>query len=185
MQRHCFGAIPTREQKNINSLRIIRMNTGMDKLILDACCGSRMMWFDKQNPLAVFMDIRDEECTLCDGRNLEVHPDVVGDFRNIPFEDATFRLVVFDPPHLVRLGANSYTAHKYGKLFPSWETDLKQGFNECMRVLKPEGVLIFKWNETQNPVSHIIETFGVNPLFGHKSGKNSKTQWMCFLKSTY
>lgn len=92
------------------------MNTGMDKLILDACCGSRMMWFDKQNPLAVFMDIRDEECTLCDGRNLEVHPDVVGDFRNIPFEDATFRLVVFDPPHLVRLGANSYTAHKYGKL---------------------------------------------------------------------
>ena len=45
-----------------------------DKLILDACCGPRMMWFDKQNPLAVFMDIRDEECTLCDGRNLEVHP---------------------------------------------------------------------------------------------------------------
>ena len=36
-----------------------------------------MMWFDKQNPLAMFMDIRDEECTLCDGRNLEVHPDVV------------------------------------------------------------------------------------------------------------
>ena len=22
-----------------------------------------MMWFDKQNPLAMFMDIRDEECT--------------------------------------------------------------------------------------------------------------------------
>lgn len=41
-----------------------------DKLILDACCGPRMMWFDKQNPLAMFMDIRDEECTLCDGRNL-------------------------------------------------------------------------------------------------------------------
>lgn len=156
-----------------------------DKLILDACCGPRMMWFDKQNPLAVFMDIRDEECTLCDGRNLEVHPDVVGDFRNMPFEDATFRLVVFDPPHLVRLGANSYTAHKYGKLFSSWETDLKQGFDECMRVLKPEGILIFKWNETQIATSRIIKIFGVNPLFGHKSGKNSKTQWMCFLKSAY
>lgn len=74
-----------------------------DKLILDACCGPRMMWFDKQNPLAVFMDIRDEECTLCDGRNLEVHPDVVGDFRNMPFEDATFRLVVFDPRILFAL----------------------------------------------------------------------------------
>ena len=92
----------------------------------------------------------------------------------MPFEDATFRLVVFDPPHLVRLGANSYTAHKYGKLFSSWETDLKQGFDECMRVLKPEGVLIFKWNETQIAASRIIKIFGVNPLFGHKSGKNSK-----------
>ena len=108
-----------------------------------------------------------------------------GDFRNMPFEDATFRLVVFDPPHLVRLGANSYTAHKYGKLFSSWETDLKQGFDECMRVLKPEGVLIFKWKETQIAASRIIKIFGVNPLFGHKSGKNSKTQWMCFLKSAY
>ena len=115
-----------------------------NKLILDACCGPRMMWFDKRNPQAVFMDIRDEEHILCDGRSLEVHPDVIGDFRRIPFEDATFRLVVFDPPHLVRLGDNSYMAHKYGRLFPTWETDLKQGFDECMRVLKPEGVLIFK-----------------------------------------
>lgn len=101
------------------------MNMKTDKLILDACCGPRMMWFDKRNPQAVFMDIRDEEHILCDGRSLEVHPDVIGDFRRIPFEDATFRLVVFDPPHLVRLGDNSYMAHKYGRLFPTWETDLK------------------------------------------------------------
>lgn len=60
-----------------------------DKLILDACCGPRMMWFDKRNPQAVFMDIRDEEHILCDGRSLEVHPDVIGDFRSIPFEDAS------------------------------------------------------------------------------------------------
>lgn len=30
------------------------------KLILDACCGSRMFWFNKTNPLTTFMDIRDE-----------------------------------------------------------------------------------------------------------------------------
>lgn len=54
-----------------------------------------------------------------------------------------------------------------------------------MRVLKPEGILIFKWNETQIAASRIIKIFGVNPLFGHKSGKSSKTQWMCFLKSAY
>ncbi len=54
------------------------------KLILDACCGSRMFWFDK-NPLALFADIRDEEYILCDGRNLKVHPDIVSDFTDMPF----------------------------------------------------------------------------------------------------
>ena len=29
------------------------------KIILDACCGSRMFWFDKENPLTLFADIRD------------------------------------------------------------------------------------------------------------------------------
>lgn len=29
-----------------------------DKLILDACCGSRMFWFDKHNPLVLFVDKR-------------------------------------------------------------------------------------------------------------------------------
>ena len=28
------------------------------KPILDACCGSRMFWFDKDNPFVEFMDIR-------------------------------------------------------------------------------------------------------------------------------
>ena len=157
-------------------------NTSSNKLILDACCGPRMMWFDKQNPLTVFMDIRDEEFIACDGRHINVHPDILGDFRKVPFKDETFRLVVMYPPHFNKLGINSYTAQKYGRLFPSWETDLKQGFDECMRVLKPEGILIFKWNETQISASKIIDLFGVTPLFGHKSGKYSNTHWMCFMK---
>lgn len=43
-----------------------------DKKILDVCCGPRMMWFDKQNPLAVYMDIRAEEFTACDGRQVSL-----------------------------------------------------------------------------------------------------------------
>lgn len=37
------------------------------KLILDACCGSRMFWFDKNRADTVYMDIRDESHTLCAG----------------------------------------------------------------------------------------------------------------------
>ena len=153
-----------------------------DKIILDACCGGRMFWFNKQNPNTVYMDIRDEEFEACDGRTIKIHPDLIADFRNIPFPDDSFRLVVFDPPHLNSIGASSYTAQKYGRLFPTWETDLKRGFDECIRVLRPLGILIFKWNEFQIPVNRILEIFEMQPLFGHKSGKNSKTHWMCFMK---
>ncbi|WP_300828894.1 methyltransferase [uncultured Rikenella sp.] len=155
----------------------------MKKLILDACCGARMMWFDKQNPLAVFMDCRDTEYTLCDGRKLEVHPDIMADFRQIPFPDGSFRLVVFDPPHLDNANPEAYMAQKYGTLQRvQWKDDLKAGFDECMRVLEPFGVLIFKWNETRVTVKRILEIISAKPLFGHKSGKASKTHWMCFMK---
>lgn len=145
-----------------------------DKKILDACCGNRMMWFDKADPDTIYMDIRDAEFIACDGRRVRIHPDLIADFRDMPFDDCCFKLVVFDPPHFNRLGVNSYTAQKYGRLFPSWETGLKQGFDECMRVLEPFGILIFKWNESQIPVSRLLEIFGQEPLFGHRSGKASK-----------
>lgn len=154
-----------------------------DKKILDACCGPRMFWFDKHHPNAVYMDIRREEFTACDGRHIKVDPDLLGDFRNMPFEDESFKLVVFDPPHFNQLGDRSFTAQKYGKLSLCWEADLKAGFDECMRVLEPSGILIFKWNEFQIPVNKILEIFGQQPLFGHKSGKASKTHWMCFMKN--
>lgn len=48
--------------------------------ILDACCGSRMFWFDKENPNVTFMDNRELEDILCDGRKLAIKPDIVGGF---------------------------------------------------------------------------------------------------------
>lgn len=153
------------------------------KKILDACCGSRMFWFDKQNPNVDFCDLRVLEDTLCDGRTLEIKPDIVCDFTNLPMKDNSYHLVVFDPPHLIKVGDKSWLAKKYGKLpLNEWEEMLRKGFRECMRVLKNNGVLIFKWNETDVPVSKIFEVIGCEALFGHKSGKREKTHWLCFMK---
>ncbi|HCF8363555.1 hypothetical protein [Klebsiella pneumoniae] len=58
-----------------------------EQTILDMCCGSRMFWFDKQDPRAVFADIRSEQHTLCDGRSLIISPDIIADFRALPFAD--------------------------------------------------------------------------------------------------
>ncbi|MFU0790674.1 MAG: class I SAM-dependent methyltransferase [Virgibacillus proomii] len=147
--------------------------------ILDACCGSRMFWFDKQNKDVLYMDNRELSDTLCDGRKLEVRPDLIADFKNMPFDDNSFYLVVFDPPHLLRIGDSSWMAKKYGKLSEDWPNDIKKGFDECMRVLKPNGTLIFKWNEDQIKLSEILKVIKVKPLFGNR---RSKTHWLVFMK---
>ena len=142
-----------------------------------------MFWFDKNNPLVIFMDNREFEDVLCDGRSLRVKPDVLGDFRNIPYNSGTFDIVIFDPPHLLKAGEKSWLAKKYGKLNQStWREDLKQGFSECFRVLKPNGILVFKWNETDITVSEILKLTEQKPLIGHKSGKLNKTHWLLFYK---
>lgn len=93
---------------------------------------------------------------------------------------ASFRMVVFDPPHLLRAGESSWLAQKYGKLNKeTWRDDLKQGFNECFRVLEPGGFLIFKWNEDQVKVTEVARLFPVQPLFGQRGGK---THWLVFMK---
>jgi hypothetical protein len=147
--------------------------------IIDVCCGSKMFWFDKNNTDTVFMDIRELEDTLCDGRKLFIKPDIIGDFRDIPFADNTFKLAVFDPPHLVRLGKNSWMAKKYGVLNEAWQEDIKKGFDECMRVLQSHGILVFKWNEEQIKIKDVLSVIGYKPLFGDK---RSKTMWMVFMK---
>lgn len=150
--------------------------------VLDPCSGSRMFWFDKQDERVTFGDIRKETHTLCDGRLLEVNPDVVMDFRAMPFENGAYKLVIFDPPHLKQAGVNGWIGKKYGILSQDWKEDLRAGFRECFRVLSSDGVLIFKWNETQIKVSEILSLTEQKPLFGHKSGKRSDTHWICFMK---
>lgn len=148
--------------------------------ILDACCGSKMFYFAKENKNVTYMDNRELSDILCDGRKLEIKPDIVADFRDIPFKDSTFNLVIFDPPHLLNVGRNSWLAKKYGKLNKeTWQEDIRQGFKECFRVLKVNGVLIFKWNEEQIKLKDILKLTEVKPLLGNK---RSKTHWVVFVK---
>jgi hypothetical protein len=154
-------------------------------MILDPACGSKMFWFDKNKDGVIFGDIRRENHILCDGRKLNISPDVQMDFCALPFRDETFSMVVFDPPHLNRLGKNSWMAKKYGRLECGWEEKIKTGFSECFRVLRPSGTLIFKWNEIQIPVREILAMVEIPPLFGHRSGKNSNTHWLCFVRPAH
>lgn len=139
--------------------------------ILDACCGSKMFWFDKERKDTVYMDKRTLDTTLCDGRKLIVSPDILADFRSIPFDDETFHLVIFDPPHLLKVGDTSFLKLKYGRLDTSWKEDIKQGLAECWRVLKRNGTMIFKWNEEQITLPMVKPLLPCEPLIVQRRGK--------------
>lgn len=162
------------------------MGDEIKKIILDACCGGRQFWFDKENPNVLFADRRVMAPTVIgsgkDARVRKCLPDKVMDFRNMDVPDETFKLVVFDPPHLF-LGEKSFMAASYGSLDKNtWKEDLTKGFSECFRVLKKEGILVFKWNECDVPLKDVLALTDRKPLFCHPSGKAQKTHWLTFMK---
>lgn len=141
------------------------------------------MWFDKNNPDVLFLDNREMEAEkLKDGSTFGVKPDKVMDFRKLDLPDNSFSLVVFDPPHIVNASPKAVITKKYGRLEETWREDLRMGFAECFRVLKPDGVLIFKWNEVHIPIADLLSLTPHKPLFGHRSGKTMRTHWICFMK---
>lgn len=158
-----------------------------DKFILDACCGPRLFWFNKKHPNTIYIDYRKREKGFVDNRpNREISPDIVMDNRKMDFPDKSFKLIIFDPPHLIGKVDGCRMTKTYGCLIAeTWQSDLKRGFNECWRVLEDYGVLIFKWSDSQVSFKQILKIIEKEPLIGQKTGRfkgKSRTQWFTFMK---
>lgn len=158
------------------------------KFILDACCGPRMMWYDKHHPNTIYIDKRQDLKGFSKYKpTLEIKPDIIMDFRHLEFEDNSFKLVVMDPPHLIHAG-NGIMRQTFGGLnADTWNDDIRSGLKECMRVLEPYGVLIFKWNDHDIKLKDLEKIFPFTPLFynisnGKITEKCSNTAWFCFMK---
>lgn len=149
--------------------------------ILDPACGGKMFYIDKNDPDVLFGDIRKWSGSLCDGRVFTVSPDMEMDYRNLPFPDATFSMVIFDPPHLTRVGPNGWQRIKYGVLTENWQEELELGFKECFRVLKAEGVLIFKWSEVHLLTKDVLKLAPYRPVIMDK-GHGKSSRWAIFMK---
>lgn len=158
-----------------------------DADILDVCCGPRMFYSSesKNRSDVIYMDIRT-------GERIEyvhvsgtvsvwtIQPDIVGDFRDIPFEDDRFSLVVFDPPHIQRESSTGIIVRKYGRLTKDWKEDVRIGFRECFRVLRPGGFLNFKWSEAEIPMSEVTPLFPIKPMYYNRQGIHGA--WFMFRK---
>ena len=154
------------------------------KPVLDPASSVRSFYFNKKDERVVFGDIREKEThLLTNGQTIHIEPDEVMDFRAIPYPDETFQMVVFDPPHRIKLTVESDFIKKYGQLDKdTWREDLAQGFTECFRVLKTNGTLVFKWSEVSIKLNEILKLTDHKPILGHPSGKRMGTHWVLFLK---
>lgn len=160
-----------------------------NKFILDACCGTKMMWTNKNHPNALYIDIRKEpKGFIPEQPNSEINPDIQTSFTKLPFEDKKFKLIVCDPPHILGQRITGIIMKKFGCLNPeTWQDDLKQGFKEMWRCLDDYGTLILKWNDVSIPYKKMLSYIPIEPLFynvlaGEKAKKEKNTFWFCFMK---
>ena len=155
--------------------------------ILDPCCGGRMFYFDKNHPNILYCDQRSEVVEMKDRgkvRTLEINPDILIDVtRMSQFRDNEFSFVIFDPPHYINVGENSWLAKKYGRLSKdTWRETLNKGLSECLRVVKPGCVVSMKWSEGDIKTIDLLKVLPQKPTFGDKTGK---TRWLFFVKGSY
>ena len=160
--------------------------------ILDATAGTRSIWYQKNHPFVTFMDKRNgtfitksKNCKSKDMRKVIINPDVVSEWKDAPFPDNYFDMVIFDPPHKIAKKGSERCAMevRYGRLHKdNWKHELKQGIDKLFRVLKLEGVLIFKWADTNKPLSDVLPLFPFKPLFGTRTGTKNHVHWVLFIK---
>ena len=162
-------------------------SSARNKFILDATAGFREIWFNKKHPNTVYLD-----------QKAECEPTEIGDFRNLnQFSDESFRLIIFDPPHIVQKSCYNGAAliRKYGVLeAETWQSDFKKAFSEFYRVLKPYGILLFKWTNLQVSSPEVLKLTDWHPLLyqvtskkaqkiSHKNTtRNLRVMWFCFMK---
>lgn len=141
--------------------------------ILDLSAGNRAIWYDKQHPLAVYLDKRPE-----------VKPDIVCDTRAIPeIAGSGYDLVCWDPPHM-NCGPNSNMSKVYGYSTTAEILDtIEKTGREAHRVTREDALMAFKWNTHDIKLERVFKLLPQwEPLFGHltKDGPRSQTYWVMF-----
>jgi len=159
--------------------------------VLDATTGGKHIWHDKMKECdrAVYADRRQVENGEIEQQpGWSCQPTVLTDTRNLPFKPDTFDLIAYDPPHRITDGGmqelSGVIETKYGALrAETWQSDLRQSFDELWRVLAPGGTLTFKWADTAKSHQQVLDVISQTPLYGVTTEKKrAVVKWWTFHK---
>ena len=162
--------------------------------ILDATTGFKGIWYQKNHPFVTFMDKRKEKLLsnhTTGKRTININPDIVSEWKDSPFPDNYFDMIIFDPPHLViknRDTKPSTLQKSYGVLYEdTWMEELRVGINKLFNILKPNGIFILKWCENSKRIEEIFKLCPYKPLFGSNTKSKGHTQnfWVLFIKNKF
>lgn len=139
--------------------------------ILDLSAGNRAVWFNKNHPLATYLDKRPE-----------VNPTVVCNTNSIPESvGSDYDLICWDPPHMNCGPASNFSStYGYHKTAEILET-IRQTGSEAHRVTKKDALMALKWNSHDIKLTRVLALLPQwEPLFGHltKDGPRSQTYWV-------
>ena len=170
-------------------------------MILDATAGNRTMWRCKHSKNIIYIDIE---------KRLEVKPTIFCDNTRTPFRDKVFDTIFYDPPHFYNDKGSYYVYPDaesfqkkwkgYGRIPRYYGGDkyktkaqlmrhIIEAGREFYRILKDDGLLWLKWNESHIPLAtilHLLEDW--NELLRiyvkaptQTAGKH-QTYWVCLEK---
>lgn len=142
--------------------------------ILDLSAGNRAIWFNKEHPLAMYLDKRPE-----------VNPTIVCN-TNEGIPGSGYNLIVWDPPHK-NCGPNSDMSKTYGyHTTPEILETLRMTSKNAALVSEEDALMAFKWNNADISLERVFRLLSGywEPLFGHltKDGPGSQTYWIMLKK---
>lgn len=123
--------------------------------ILDVTMGHRGMQKEMRERFGIDGPITSMDIREVMGNGMR--PDVVADSRDMPFPDASFDLVMFDPPFSFH-NSKSCGNGQYNRFYVTYGLNLytsraelgeyiRGTFKEIARVLTPDGQCVMKWSE--------------------------------------
>lgn len=139
--------------------------------ILDLSAGNRAIWYNKNHPLAVYLDKRPE-----------VNPTIVMNTNDLDESIGTdFDLVVWDPPHM-NCGPNSNMSKTYGHhTTKEILNTIEQTSKRVHKITGSKALMALKWNTHDIKLERVFKLMpNWEPLFGHltKDGPRSQTYWV-------